>query len=655
MNRILIGIGMAALLPLMAAADETLPEPQDVAAVQNAGVKTRLMREALTRLQAKLTAATPPTIDQIAVDTDIQWFDETGPWNSYRIKPKGSGALSAWLAAMKGAVDEAPLGDVFSATAYGAGMDWRSGKGGHTGVPKRNRDDNRATGPGQGVHPVAVYLKKSLDSGFEVIIPAGDIEDGGYVDFGGRAVPKTQLVSGLMHRNTRETIEHFTKTQVALAEETAHRRAQATEQLSSIGRMVGKLVDENRLTLNPSGPTSFPSTELRNRFTGTAAGGYQEFGKYPEAVVGSGTGRYDSRARAYTYSSGGTAPDQLIDIEDGHLIYRFFGVAVPLAASAPATTATTPEVPAVIPGPSGSGGTTETGPGDGGGPGSSDCGGVLGTGEASTACGPSDSQGPSGSTSPTVPVVTLDQGAALQQLLGNYQSLQDELLYGQLGYASRRFDEAELRSTPEGRAKLEAMRRLQAATQAGAGNSGSEAGRVYSTRDMARELPEGVTEDMVASAEKAILYRQITANGGYLHDHMGSAGLAPTEDAAVARAQLTAEVRAPEDARRVVDLMWRNAVTEQGAVMRAALSRLPPEAKGPIASQESTFQAAYADVLSKLDRFTLALGEGQAGEEAAALEFHRALFAFDAASLALKTETQRLIDGGSSDAGKGGK
>jgi hypothetical protein len=231
----------------------------------------------------------------------------------------------------------------------------------------------------------------------------------------------------------------------------------------------------------------------------------------------------------------------------------------------------------------------------------------------------------------------------LDRMRATYQSLEDKYLYESLDRDQQRLDEGQLRRTPEGRAWLAARHRLLESTRAGAARSGGEGARSAPLRD----LPPGVTEAMVASAERTILYRQIAANGGWLDHYLKKAMLTPTESGAVARRQLTAGPRTPAEAAlhitQVVDGRWRMPAAELGMLIRAALRRLPAEDRKRLEPQVTEFRSANDAAVTGLDVFVLSIGKkGTAEEERTALATHRALHRFSNASLKLAEAAEAL-------------
>jgi hypothetical protein len=215
-------------------------------------------------------------------------------------------------------------------------------------------------------------------------------------------------------------------------------------------------------------------------------------------------------------------------------------------------------------------------------------------------------------------------------LLSGYQSLQNNLLRRSLEQTQKRLDETRLRTTPEGRATLAAMQRLLASTR--------------SVDVNAVALPPGVTERMLADAERALLFRQIVDTGRWLSAHLKASGIVTrTASGAEARAALVRGAQTGEraaqrlavgdDLKRLVDMNFFMAVSESSAIIRAAVSRLSQDDRRNLHVQAAEFEEASLAAIVESSRFSLAFGKGAEAEESAALAFHQALFRYRTAAL----------------------
>jgi hypothetical protein len=240
-------------------------------------------------------------------------------------------------------------------------------------------------------------------------------------------------------------------------------------------------------------------------------------------------------------------------------------------------------------------------------------------------------------TSGSTPSARTDDDVMAARMRANALSLENEYLHRALAAAQNQLDRVQLQRTPEGRATLAGMERLIEAT-------GPDAALVEALgEDPAprRGLPSGVTEDLATSAETRILAGQIAGVGRYLAQHLSSAGLTPTDDAALARRRLTGGHDDPARAADMIHHMWRVGATEQGLTLQAALRRLPQRARQAVAGEEADLRSTYDAMISSFNRFELAISRRAGDTDTLALVVSETLRRFSDASLRLVEAVER--------------
>ncbi len=259
---------------------------------------------------------------------------------------------------------------------------------------------------------------------------------------------------------------------------------------------------------------------------------------------------------------------------------------------------------------------------------------IAATGARAAGSGRANATGSASAGASGKPAAGGGSNADVGSLVSFVRSFENDELRGSLEDDRRQFDEARLRTTPQGRATLAAMQRLLASTRGGAVRSDGS-------------LPPGVTERMVADAERALLFRQVVITGRRLDVQLRESGIATRiESGAQARDAIVRGAQAGQPAapllpgeddlsrlKRLVDWKFFMPVATSSPVIRGAVRRLSPDDRRRLGVQTAEFEAAHGDVTLKLSRFSLALGKGAEAEEVEALALHQALFRYRTASL----------------------